>query len=228
MQGLNSTLQLSPSTAFKKSFLLNLGSKSFLCDRIEGHKIIAATRHLDLRLRSRPPQKRTTPQPQKWARFRGPKTGPQTAACGESCELSRKRRSLHKQSEIRLQNWIHLAAPFLGSPSLLHFGKNPAPRPPSCHQTSFKHGLLLSPQQSRWKHGIRRKFKGAGNHAHAPNDPRDPAQTASERRPDFGQRRHAGAELRLPARAKVTAGITREGRQTQPSPPSAPRPVSRT
>ena len=130
IQGLNSTLQLSPSTAFKNSFLLNLGSKSFLCDRIEGHKIVAATRHLDLHVRSRPSQKRTTPQPQKWVRFRGPKTGPQTAACGESCELIRKRRSLHKQSEIRLQNWIHLAAPFLGSPSLLHFGKNPAPRPP--------------------------------------------------------------------------------------------------
>ena len=78
IQGLNSSLQLSPSTAFKNSFLLNLGSKSFLCDRIEGHKIIAATRHLELRLRSRPCQKRTTPQPQKWVRFRGPKTGPQT------------------------------------------------------------------------------------------------------------------------------------------------------
>ena len=53
---------LFPSTAFKKSFLLNLGSKSFFCDRIEGHKIIAATRHLELRLRSRPFQKRTTEQ----------------------------------------------------------------------------------------------------------------------------------------------------------------------
>ena len=95
-----SGVYLSPSTAFKNSFLLNLGSKSFLCNRIEGHKIIAATRHLDLHVRSRPSQKRTTPQPQKWVRFRGPKTGPQTAACGESCELIRKRRSLHKQSEI--------------------------------------------------------------------------------------------------------------------------------
>ena len=58
-----------------------------LCDRTEGHEIIATVRHLELRFCSRPSQKGTAPQPQKWVRFRGPKTGPQTAACKVCCEL---------------------------------------------------------------------------------------------------------------------------------------------
>ena len=52
-----------------------------LCDRTEGHEIIATVRRLELRFCSRPSQKGTAPQPQKWVRFRGPETGPQTAAC---------------------------------------------------------------------------------------------------------------------------------------------------
>ena len=97
-------LQLSPSIAYKNSFLFNLGNKYLVCDRIEGHEIIAAVCRLELRFCSRPSQKKAAPQPQKWVRFRGPKTGPQTPAYEVSWELMLKRRSfniLRFVSEIR-------------------------------------------------------------------------------------------------------------------------------
>ena len=56
----------------------------------------------------------------------GPISGPKNRAANSSLR-SKLRTNVKaqklKQPEIRLQNWILLAAPFLGSPSLQHFGK---------------------------------------------------------------------------------------------------------
>ena len=90
---------------------------------------MATVRRLQLRFCSRPSQKGTAPQPQKWARFRGPKTGPQTAACEVSCELMWKRRSLNN---LRFVSKIgsFWRPHFWGRQVFNILAKNPATGPP--------------------------------------------------------------------------------------------------
>ena len=70
-----------------------------------------------------------------------------------------------KQPEIRLQNWILLAAPFLGSPSLQTFWQKIRRRDHlKLPSNNLQPWAFLSPRQSRWQHKIRPKFlRSAGS-----------------------------------------------------------------
>ena len=100
---------------------------------------MATVRRLQLRFCSRPSHKGTAPQPQKWARFRGPKTGPQTAACEVSCELMWKRRSLNN---LRFVSKIgsFWRPHFWGRQVFNILAKNPATGPP---QAAIKQSSTL-------------------------------------------------------------------------------------
>ena len=113
-----------------------------------------------------------------------------SAIAGNSVDLSDYYTRSQSDSRYFLQN----ASP--GNVSLVRDNATPpqvrglVPRSPRSLrpvQQPCKLGQPLFPskRQQRW----RRHFPHGHHHAHAPNHPRDPAQTASERRSDFGQRR---------------------------------------